>query len=433
MRKTLPHGTCSKLQDSNRSNFGATIATRSNFGTTITTPTMEPQLGLLELSVNNRYSIWVRERLNELPYSFTITDPSISGHPIVFASNGFLKMSGYEMEEVVGKNGRVFQGPKTDRRSVMEIREAIRQEKTMQISIVNYRRNGTPFWMLFCLCPVFGKDDGRVVHFVGVQVPITRKRGQSGGCNGVSYCEDRTGFRETVIGSCRREVCSDSVVELGRVLAMDSDIRELEVNEQCEASDLEKAKAKAAMSNILSVLAHYSELTGRLVCGKRCCLARTGLLGSSLILSLGRIKQSFVLTDPHLPDMPIVYASDAFLKLTGYARHEVLGQNCRFLGGVDTNLSTILQIKESIQTEQACTVRILNYRKDKSSFWNVLHISPVRNASGKIAYYVGVQIDGSCENHDKHGLSPEMRQRSAVGAVKVAVRSLLMVAGTSES
>lgn len=51
----------------------------------------------------------------------------------------------------------------------------------------------------------------------------------------------------------------------------------------------------------------------------------------------------------------------------------------------------------------------------------------------QIAYYVGVQIDESCENHDKHGLSPEMRQRSAVGAVKVAVRSLSMVAGTSES
>lgn len=51
----------------------------------------------------------------------------------------------------------------------------------------------------------------------------------------------------------------------------------------------------------------------------------------------------------------------------------------------------------------------------------------------QIAYYVGVQIDESCVNHDKHGLSPEMRQRSAVGAVKVAVRSLSMVAGTSES
>nr|AML77180.1 putative LOV domain-containing protein [Aucuba japonica] len=157
-----------------------------------------------------------------------------------------------------------------------------------------------------------------------------------------------------------------------------------------------------------------------------------GVFGASLIISLGRIKQSFVLTDPHLPDMPIVYASDAFLKLTGYGRHEVLGRNCRFLSGQDTDPSTLFQIWESIRTEQACTVRILNYRKDKTPFWNFLHISPVRNASGKIAYFVGVQIDGSCKN-DTHGLSPEIRQLGAVAAVRVAVRSSSMRASTSNS
>ncbi|KAG4207939.1 hypothetical protein ERO13_A03G098866v2 [Gossypium hirsutum] len=91
------------------------------------------------------------------------------------------------------------------------------------------------------------------------------------------------------------------------------------------------------------------------------------------------------------------------------------------------------QIKESIQTEQACTVRILSYRKDKSSFWNCLHLSPVRNAFGKVAYFVGVQIEEECKNKERHGLSPEMRQLSTVGAVKVAVRSLSMAAGSSKS
>nr|AML78238.1 putative LOV domain-containing protein [Galax urceolata] len=401
---------------------------------------MEPQLGLIEQSFNVRYSIRVREALDELPDSFTIADPCISGHPIVFASRGFLKMSGYSTEEVVGRNGRIFQGPKTNRRAVMEIREAIREERTVQISLLNYRKDGSPFWMFFHMCPVFSKEDGRVIQFVAVQVPILRKQRRRScgfGRNGVTLCEDVSGFRETVLGSCRREVCSDSVLEMDHLQAMDfgfgSDDRELEVGELCEASDVEKRMAATAINNILSVLTRYSELTGRLVCGKRCCMARKGFLRSSLIISLGRIKQSFVLTDPHLPDMPIVYASDAFLRLTGYARHEVLGRNCRFLSGVDTDVSTIFQIKESILTEQACRVRILNYRKDKSSFWNLLHISPVRNASGKIACYVGVQIDEGCSNQDKHGLSPELWQRSVVGAVKVAVRSLSMGAGTSKS
>nr|AML78725.1 putative LOV domain-containing protein [Cunonia capensis] len=382
---------------------------------------MESQLGLIQQSFNNRYSNWVREALDELSDNFTITDPGISGHPIVFASRGFLKMSGYACEEVIGKNGRIFQGPKTNRRSIMEIREAIREERTIEVNLLNYRKDGTPFWMLFHMTPIFGKDDGRVIHFVAVQVPICRNQRR----NGVSLCED------VVFGSCRREVCSDSLLDLGRVLALDSDTREIE--EQCEASDLEKRRARNAINNILSVLTHYSELTGRLVCGKRCIAPQSGFVSSSLNISLGRIKQSFVLTDPHLPDMPIVYASDAFLKLTGYDRHEVLGHNCRFLNGFDTDTTTLYQIKESIRTEQACTVRILNYRKDKSSFWNLLHISPVRNASGKIAYFVGVQIEEGCKNQDRHVLSPEMRQFSTVGTVKVAVRSLSMGAGSSKS
>ncbi|KAL6192724.1 hypothetical protein ACLB2K_033810 [Fragaria x ananassa] len=398
---------------------------------------MESELGLIEQSINSRYSLWVLEALNELPESFTVTDPCISGQPIVFASKGFLKMMGYSKSEVIGKNGRIFQGPGTCRRSVMEIREAIREERGVQINLVNYRRDGTPFWMLFHMCPVFSKEDGRVIHFVGVQVPILRKPRRRNGV-GLVY-EDESRMIESVYGSCRREVCSDAMVDLGRALSLecalddDADHRGVQIEDTCEASELEKRRAVSAMNNILSVLTYYSESTGRLVCGKRCSLTGLGLFSSSLNISLGRIKQSFVLTDPHLPDMPIVYASEAFFKLTGYARHEVLGRNCRFLSGEDTDSSAIYRVKESVQNEKACTVRILNYRKDKSSFWNLLHISPIRNATGKIAYFVGVQMEEACKNQDGHGLSPEMRQLSAVGAVRIAVRSLSMGAGTSKS
>ncbi|KAK4598393.1 hypothetical protein RGQ29_015742 [Quercus rubra] len=292
---------------------------------------MESQLNFnIENSFDSRYSFCARQELDELPYSFTITDPTICGHPIVFASKGFLKVFGYSKDEVVGKNGRVFQGPKTDRKSVMEIREAIREERSMQINLLNYRKDGTPFWMLFHLSPVFSKEDGRVIHFVGVQVPISpprRPRWSASGVvrNGANMCEegDRVcGNTNIMFGSCRREVCSDTPVELSRVLGL-------------LASE--------------SVLDDSSR--------ERHSLPGAGILSSALNISLGRIKQSFVLTDPHLPDMPIVYASDAFLRLTGYAKDEVLERNCRFLSGADTDFSTLYQIKESIQTEQACTER----------------------------------------------------------------------------
>lgn len=398
---------------------------------------MESQLEVSQQSVNERYTNWVCEALDELPGNFTISDPCISGHPIVFASRGCLEMFGYCKEEVVGRNGRMFQGDGTCRRTVMEIREAIREERAIQVSLLNYRKNGTPFWMLFHLSPVFGEDDGRVTNFVAVQVPILRKplysrskHGRYGFCS----CEDGVKTHDFLLGSCRREVCKDHLVQLSHDAAFDSGFdsdRGVEVEELCEASELEKQKATTSINYILSVLTQYNALRGKSVSERRCRVEGQHLLNSALLRSLGRINQSFVLIDPYLPSMPIVYASEAFLKLTGYDGHEVLGYKYRFLSGSDTDSSTLLQINECIQNGKTCKVRILDYRKDMTSFWNLLHLSPIRNASGKVAYFVEVHMKEDGINQDGQTLNPEMRQLGVIAAVKVAVRSATMGPGSS--
>lgn len=248
--------------------------------------------------------------------------------------------------------------------------------------------------------------------FVAVQLPIPCRGGRP--LRTAATCRDQVRG-----GECDRPSVSPAAEDPG-----------VQVEECREAGDWEKQKAASAAAEVVSALVRYSKFTGRMVCGKRCGSAGAAPLSSSLTLSLGRIKQSFVLTDPHLPDMPIVYASEAFLSLTGYSSHEVLGRNCRFLNGPDTDPKVLYQIRNNIESQQAGTVRLLNYRKDGSLFWNLLHISPVRNASGKIAFYVGVQMDEGSEQ-DGHGLSLEMRQLGAVGAVKVAVRSLFARVGPS--
>lgn len=185
------------------------------------------RLGLIEDSLSSRYSSLIRDALDELPDNFLITDPTISGHPIVFASRGFLKMSGYSEEEVLGRNGRIFQGPETDRRSVSEIREAIRQEKPLQVSLLNYKKGGSPIRVFFHMTPVFSRDDWRVTHFVAVQVPIpaNSRVSRSGSMrNRRNSVDDSSGARETVLGSCRREVCLNSAGELGRTRPFDSHV-----------------------------------------------------------------------------------------------------------------------------------------------------------------------------------------------------------------
>nr|AML79428.1 putative LOV domain-containing protein [Sciadopitys verticillata] len=426
-------------------------------GSRMSTESSSSQL-FIEDSLNKPYSDGIREALDQFDYKFVITDPFLLDHPIVYASEGFLKMTGYSRGEVLGRNSRFLQGPETDRRTVLEIRESIRQGKSCQVSILNYRKDGTTFWNFFHLAPVFSKEEGRVIHFVGVQTPISQCSqvcrstvrnmldcSTSKNCSGCvgnelfNHHSSSANASNNLVysGSCRREFFRDFSVDKGHsgmyTSFAEDDNKGRRKEHTCEAKESDKQKSITAVTRVLSELALFSKYTGKDVSDGRCNsanLVRVAPISSSLSIALSRIQQSFVLADPHVPDMPIVHASNLFLQLTGYSREEVLGKNCRFLQGRDTNQEDISKIRQSIEAEQSCTVRILNYRKDGNPFWNHLHMAPVRNASGKVAFYVGVQLDVTGIEEDEHpvnGMTSHMKQLGAVGAIRVAVRSLLGV------
>jgi PAS domain S-box-containing protein len=100
-----------------------------------------------------------------------------------------------------------------------------------------------------------------------------------------------------------------------------------------------------------------------------------------------------VVTDPRQPDNPIVACNDAFVSLTGYTRDEILGQNCRFLRGPDTEPWQTETLRTAIARKRPTMVEILNYKKDGSPFRNAVMISPIFDDSGELAYYIGSQIE----------------------------------------
>ena len=116
-----------------------------------------------------------------------------------------------------------------------------------------------------------------------------------------------------------------------------------------------------------------------------------GDVAKAALLTENEREQSVVITDPSLPGNPIIFVSDEFEKQTGYPPEEVLGRNCRFLQGPDTDPDSIDAISEALQSEGEITVDILNYRKDGSKFWNRLRIRPLYGEDGEILYYVGAQ------------------------------------------
>jgi len=102
---------------------------------------------------------------------------------------------------------------------------------------------------------------------------------------------------------------------------------------------------------------------------------------------------AMVVTNPVLPDNPIIFANDAFLALTGYAREEVTGRNCRFLQGPETDPAAVLAIRNAISQRRDIVIDILNYKKDGTPFWIALHLSPVLDAAGAVQYFFASQVD----------------------------------------
>ena len=120
-----------------------------------------------------------------------------------------------------------------------------------------------------------------------------------------------------------------------------------------------------------------------------------GALGSGVLFeqAMAQTRMAVCITDPQQDDNPIVFANRAFLRLTGYEREDVIGRNCRFLQGDDTDTREVERLKRSIAEEEVCVVELLNHRKDGSTFWNALHVGPIYDEDGSLRYFFGSQWD----------------------------------------
>lgn len=108
----------------------------------------------------------------------------------------------------------------------------------------------------------------------------------------------------------------------------------------------------------------------------------------------------FVLTDPAKADNPIVYASDGFVKVTGYARNEIIPRNCRFLQNRHTDKSAVARLRDAIQNREESVELLLNQRKTGEPFWNLLYVTPLFDATGNVVFFLGGQINCSTTVHN---------------------------------
>ena len=114
-----------------------------------------------------------------------------------------------------------------------------------------------------------------------------------------------------------------------------------------------------------------------------------------LMSALSGSQQNFAISDPSLPDNPIVYVSQGFLDLTGYSLDQVLGRNCRFLQGPGTDQNAVEVIRRGIKEGVDTSVCLLNYKADGTPFWNQFFVAALRDAENNVVNFVGVQCEVS--------------------------------------
>ncbi|GMH16310.1 hypothetical protein Nepgr_018151 [Nepenthes gracilis] len=414
--------------------------------------------------------------LTTLQQTFVLSDATKSDYPIIYASNGFFTMTGYSSKEIVGRNCRFLQGPDTDQKEVTKIRNAVRDGKSYCGRLLNYKKDGTPFWNFLTISPI--KDDnGRAIKFIGMQVEVSKYtegiNDKALRPNGLPKSLIRYDDRQKVkaLGSLtevvqtlkhpqsliqatsnnnkgQREEQEKSNLDfmLPKSAAIDNmvahGIKTLEMDVTSDASFQAGGKKSRKSGHVWfkSGPLSYSGMHDcqpnlepeilmtkdieRVNSWDRAETERDIRQGIDLATTLERIAKNFVISDPRLPDNPIIFASDSFLELTEYTREEVLGRNCRFLQGPDTDQATVQNIRDAIREQREITVQLINYKKSGKKFWNLFHMQPMRDQKGELQYFIGVQLDGSDHVEPLRNRLSEGTEQQSVKVVKATAENV---------
>lgn len=122
-------------------------------------------------------------------------------------------------------------------------------------------------------------------------------------------------------------------------------------------------------------------------------LPKSALPKDSVMAIIENSPIASVVSNPRLPDNPLVAVNDAFVELTGYDRKDIVGRNCRFLAGEATEPWLSEEIRKGVKRRSSVLVEILNYKKDGTPFQNAVLVAPLFDDEGDLEYFLGSQVE----------------------------------------
>jgi PAS domain S-box-containing protein len=135
-------------------------------------------------------------------------------------------------------------------------------------------------------------------------------------------------------------------------------------------------------------------------------------------VAIASFSSGVSIADARLPDLPLIYVNRGFEELTGYSAREAIGRSCRFLQGPASDQPELDTLRHALRTGGSCVVRLKNFRKDGSLFFNELHLSPVHNEAGELTHYVGIQIDVTERVRNREALAAAYAREKELNEIK---------------
>ena len=228
-------------------------------------------------------------------------------------------------------------------------------------------------------------------------------------------------FGELVVegSACDIEMDTDIIPQVGKTEAPGTRVVQTEVEairKHKENAVVEMRVVETEWEGEMAYLATLRDITDRKRAEEMLWLYDRAIAATSTGVTI---------SDATHPEHPIIYCNPAFESMTGYRREEILGKNCQFLQGSDTDPVAVEIIRNALETKSECKVILKNYRKDGTTFWNCFSISPVRDRTGKLTHFIGVQRDITQSKQAEEALhKSEAQSREQAAQLAAALEEL---------
>ncbi len=354
---------------------------------------------------------------------------------ITWANRAFEKLTEYSFQEAQGKKpGELLQGPGSDPDTKRKIRAALDQKEPVDAVILNYSKSGRPYWLEMHIDPIFD-EAGNHTHFISIERDVTEKierekqlRESLERYEIVSKATSDTIWDMNLASgdiTYNNNIChmfgykADEVYpafewwkkklhpddrflinqKIRKVLTEGTERFQLEYRFQASDGTYKHIFDRAFLikdesGEPVRMIGAMQDITTEVLEQQELELRESVITNANDTVVITKAKPI------GQPGREIIYVNDAFLRLTGYSKKEVLGKTMEILNGPETDREELQRIGACLDQWEACEAEFLNYRKDGSTFWIHVSLVPVKDKHGHYTHWIIIGRDIS--DYKKH-------------------------------